>query len=263
MRRLLIITLLGLLPGMAAAQRWSGQAARAVTARPAMSRRAPMARPWMARPMPGMRAFPARPNLPARVAMTPQWRRGFRPGRQGFRFGHFPFGVAPQNRCFSDAFFDPFFCTRRPTFFSSFAPFGFSPFYSVPYLYADTSDNYSTAAAEQVERANAQASDLASQVQQLREELERLREQQSAAAMAPPAEPAVQAAPPEPAVPTTLVFRDGRRSEVENYAIVGNTLWVFNDVLRKKIPINQLDLDATQRVNENRGVEFLVPPATK
>ena len=272
MRSLLPIVFLGLMPAAAVAQ-WHGAPARSAPMRAPMAMRAaPMARPFMARPMPVRGGLHFRPPAPGRITpFRPQGHTGFRSGRIGlnFGFGHgnFPFGVHPDNRCFSDAFFDPFFCTRRPTSFSSFVPFSsFLPFasyplYSMP-LYDESSYNTSRDT-EQLERANAQVSDLNNQIEQLREELERMREQQgsphAAAQPVPPADDAKE----EPAVPTTLVFRDGRRSEVENYAIVGNMLWVFNDQRRTKIPMAELDLKSTQQVNEDHGVDFAIPTSAR
>ncbi len=61
----------------------------------------------------------------------------------------------------------------------------------------------------------------------------------------------------EPA--TALVFRDQHVEEVRNYAIAGGTLWVLNEQAAKKIPLAQLDLPATAKMNEERGVDFQVP----
>ena len=61
----------------------------------------------------------------------------------------------------------------------------------------------------------------------------------------------------EPA--TALVFRDQHIEEVRNYAIAGETLWVLNDKAAKKIPLAQLDLPATVKVNDDRGVDFQLP----
>ena len=69
--------------------------------------------------------------------------------------------------------------------------------------------------------------------------------------------------PPEPVVaqPTTvLVFKDGHRSEVVNYAIVGDTLFDFSGERAHKIPIANLDIPATQKANDASGVEFKLPP---
>jgi hypothetical protein len=61
----------------------------------------------------------------------------------------------------------------------------------------------------------------------------------------------------EPA--TALVFRDQHVEEVRNYAISGGTLWVLSDKAAKKIPLAQLDIDATVKMNDDRGVDFQVP----
>jgi hypothetical protein len=61
----------------------------------------------------------------------------------------------------------------------------------------------------------------------------------------------------EPA--TALVFRDQHVLEVRNYAISGGTLWVLGDQQAKKIPLAQLDLDATAKMNDARGVDFQLP----
>lgn len=77
------------------------------------------------------------------------------------------------------------------------------------------------------------------------------------------AAPETRAEPPVPVVaqPTTvLVFKDGHRAEVVNYAIVGDTLFDFSGDRAHKIPIADLDLAATQKANDAVGVEFKLPP---
>lgn len=67
---------------------------------------------------------------------------------------------------------------------------------------------------------------------------------------------------PEPA--TVLVFRDGHQLEIGNYVIVGNTLYNMSGKYRQyKIALADLDLDATIKANEDRGVEFKVPTGKK
>jgi hypothetical protein len=58
---------------------------------------------------------------------------------------------------------------------------------------------------------------------------------------------------------TVLVFKDGRQLEVENYAIVGNTLYDLTQGRRHKIPLSDLDLDSTIKQNGDRGIDFQVP----
>ena len=53
-----------------------------------------------------------------------------------------------------------------------------------------------------------------------------------------------------------LVFRDGHRNQIQNYAVVGQTLWVFTEQRAQKIPISDLDLEATKKMNADRSVEF-------
>lgn len=82
----------------------------------------------------------------------------------------------------------------------------------------------------------------------------------------PPAAAPLPAATPAPEVkpgePTVLVFRNGKQQEVTNYAIMGDTLYVF-DENRKKIALADLDLPATVKANDDRGMEFKVPPTPK
>ena len=64
---------------------------------------------------------------------------------------------------------------------------------------------------------------------------------------------------------TVLVFRDGRREETANYSIIGGTLYAYADYWTggswaKKIQISELDLPATVRSNDERGVKFVLPP---
>ena len=61
------------------------------------------------------------------------------------------------------------------------------------------------------------------------------------------------------ATPTLLIFRDQHQKEVTNYAIVGQTLWNFTPQRKEKIPLADLDLAATVKANDDRGVPFSVP----
>jgi len=58
---------------------------------------------------------------------------------------------------------------------------------------------------------------------------------------------------------TVLVYRDQHTVEIQNYAIVGQTLWNFAPQHTQKIPLAQLDLPATTKANDDRGVTFRVP----
>jgi hypothetical protein len=76
---------------------------------------------------------------------------------------------------------------------------------------------------------------------------------------------AYQAAPDPlaetPQEPTVLVFKDGHQLEVGNYAIVGRTLYDLTPGHPRRIALADLDLEATQKRNDDRGVTFQLPPA--
>jgi hypothetical protein len=71
------------------------------------------------------------------------------------------------------------------------------------------------------------------------------------------------AQPPEDPVSvqpsTVLVFKDGHQADVLNYAIVGDTLFDFADGRTRKILLADLDLKATHKANDDRGVDFQLP----
>jgi hypothetical protein len=78
---------------------------------------------------------------------------------------------------------------------------------------------------------------------------------------APQQREAARADDPTPA--TVLVFRDQHKQEVKNYAIVGQTLWAFASSRTQKIPLADLDLPATVKANDDRGLDFRVPGASE
>lgn len=72
--------------------------------------------------------------------------------------------------------------------------------------------------------------------------------------------PAQESSNPAPLTPpTVLVFRDQHKQDVQNYAIVGQTLWDFEPQRTQKIPLSDLDVQATIKANDDRGVTFRVP----
>ena len=88
-------------------------------------------------------------------------------------------------------------------------------------------------------------------------------QQQLEPAPPPPTTSTRHASPPQPAPPeeeaVTLVFKDGRPSEqIHNYALTRTMLYV-RDQHRRDIPVDQLDLAATQKANQSNGVEFTLP----
>jgi hypothetical protein len=68
-----------------------------------------------------------------------------------------------------------------------------------------------------------------------------------------------EAAPVRDQPQTLLMFKDGRQLEVGNYAIVGNMLYDMTPGHRSRIALSDLDLAATAKENDERGVDFQVP----
>jgi hypothetical protein len=58
---------------------------------------------------------------------------------------------------------------------------------------------------------------------------------------------------------TVIVYRNHHTEGINNYAIVGKTLWVFTEERARKIPIAELDRLATMQANDARGIDFKLP----
>ncbi len=71
------------------------------------------------------------------------------------------------------------------------------------------------------------------------------------------------APPPAPEAPVTLVFKDGRPNEqIRNYLLTATTLSVL-DQRRQDIPVDQIDLAATEKLNRESGVDFNLPGGSR
>ncbi|MGA2753230.1 MAG: hypothetical protein ABSE53_05635 [Terracidiphilus sp.] len=59
--------------------------------------------------------------------------------------------------------------------------------------------------------------------------------------------------------PVTIVFNDGRLPEqIHNYLLTPTTLYIL-DQHHQEIPIDHLDLVATEKVNRDAGADFSLP----
>jgi hypothetical protein len=101
----------------------------------------------------------------------------------------------------------------------------------------------------------------------VREYVEREREPDYRSELNQPREEAQQpAAEPQPVADqpnTVLVFKDGHQQEVGNYAIVGATLYDLTDGRTKKVALAELDVAATVKQNDNRGIDFRIPAGSR
>lgn len=110
-----------------------------------------------------------------------------------------------------------------------------------------------------------QTQQLQQEVNRLGNEVQQLREQQAEVLSRPtirevPASPeSAKAAKATAPIVTTLIFLDGRQQTIGNYAIVGPILWVLDEQHARKISLAQLDIPATRKANEDRGVDFSLP----
>jgi hypothetical protein len=70
--------------------------------------------------------------------------------------------------------------------------------------------------------------------------------------------------PPAVLPNTVLVFRDGHKEEVNKYVIEGNSVYASTEYWStgswtKKIPLSELNVPATLKLNQERGVKFKLP----
>jgi hypothetical protein len=74
---------------------------------------------------------------------------------------------------------------------------------------------------------------------------------------------ATTADPDPPQAPTLLIFKDGHKLEVGNYAIVGPTLFDLTPGHPRRVTLADLDLEATRQQNDDRGITFQLPPSAQ
>jgi hypothetical protein len=136
-------------------------------------------------------------------------------------------------------------------------PWGYAGFYD-PYWWSDSGSSFDYDQQYQTGLAN--------EMNQQSLDEQRMRQQgdqdlYAGSAPAPPREHREHEELNEAAPATVLVFRDEHKQEIHNYAIVGQTLFNFNPQHTQKIPLSDLDIPATAKENDERGVDFHVPGA--
>jgi len=156
----------------------------------------------------------------------------------------------------------PFFFHNHHRLFRSWPYGGYYgyPYYGYPWDYGDDSysaDSYQSYPAYNYSSAYLESNREQAQIDRLENEVDRLREEREARESQPSS--ASQARSKADAQPTQIVFRDKRTEEVKNYAIVGQTFWVFSVQRARKIPLSDLDIPATKKANDDRGVDFQLP----
>ncbi len=202
------------------------------------------------------------------------------------------FSISFGNTCFTDPLFDPVLCQQllfRDQFLFAQPVLLPYPVYTAPYYQAAEQNTPTVADRE---------GDLAREVDRLTDEVELLRAPQAAPeplllewhgdhwvrvtshgqsatgaqpdysersnGRSAPSERNGASQPPREPPPAVLVFRDGHKEEVSSYTIIGGTMYTKADYWTsgswtKEIQIADLDLPATLRLNQERGVKFALP----
>ena len=121
-----------------------------------------------------------------------------------------------------------------------------------PWYYDDSNNDYAQDSGDSY--APPQDYQSQAEIDRLHNEVAQLRDQMQSRGVPRPPEP--KEAAPEP---TQLVFADKHTEQIENYAIVRQYLWVFDNSRARKIPLASLDIPATEKANQDRGVDFAIP----
>lgn len=218
----------------------------------------------------GMPAAVSRGGVPAGAVAV---RRGFVPTHGAFGLNRFTF--CRFGRCFAQPVFRGGFRHHNRIFFGfgfgGFSGFPFFnswafgwPYYGAPAYYGDYAASSASVYNDMAERERLlnDLEDERRRADELRMELADLQGAANAAARTATAPPMASAAPSateQPTPTTTLVFRDNRRLDVQNYAIVGDRLYEFGPHWKRTISLSDLDLPATVKANEDRGIRFELP----
>ncbi len=191
---------------------------------------------------------------------------GFRGGvHQGFGggIGGFRGGVI-MNRGFRP---QRFHGDRDHRFFAPVAPiypYAVYPYaLSYPFWWDDSEDMVEQPAPQPqpivivVDRAQQQPAPAPQPAQIIEREGDRYVQRGSGSPLSPaPAVPKKIEPPPPPAV---LILRDGRKLEVTDYAITGDTFYDLSGGRTHRIAVADINLPATQKANEARGINLSLP----
>ncbi|SPF36188.1 conserved exported hypothetical protein [Candidatus Sulfotelmatobacter kueseliae] len=169
---------------------------------------------------------------------------------RGPRFGSYGYNRGYRNGCYG---YGCWVGSGYPGY-----PWLYAGYYD-PWWWWDSGSGYDDSYQQELANADAMNQQNLDEQRMLRQE-EADGDQDSYAPSAP-AESEPDGAPFLPA--TVLVFRDQHKEEIQNYAIVGQTLWNFAPQRTEKIHLADLDLAATTKANDERGVTFRLPIASE
>lgn len=193
----------------------------------------------------------------------------------GMSFAHAHPGFSSSNGWHSAH--GPVFVTGAPVHTHGFHQHGFHhghfvyPYAAYPYSYGygaygwpfwwdwsssydDSRDDYRAPYNDAQYQTAAEINRLADEVQDLRQDRYNQPAPTPAAAV-----PRPEAKLEQPDLPVVLVFLDRHIQEVKNYAVANEMLVVLDGNRRTKYPLADIDLAATMKLNDERGVDFEVP----
>jgi hypothetical protein len=160
-----------------------------------------------------------------------------------------------------DGFHRRVFTTRFPRWYSGYGYPGYYGGYYSPFYWDGYGSSYDSSDSDYVQQQTArQIDDLSAEVQRLREERDYSQTPGDysrapvGAVPRPPTEAKLDSD-----LPIVLVFLDKRIQEIKNYAVMNETLVVFDGLRTKRIPLADVDLAATMKLNDERGVDFQIP----
>jgi len=180
-------------------------------------------------------------GAPASFARAPH--SGFHSGNTFHHPNHGPFLIIGNHHFHHDGF--------RRGWYGAYPYYGwYSPFWDWTSSSYDQQENDNYAQYQTMNEINR----LADEVQELRGERE-----SRATAPQPAPQPQQQAKLQQEDLPVILVFLDKRIQEVKNYAVANEMLVVLDGNRKKKYPLADIDLAATMKLNDERGVDFEVP----
>ncbi len=131
-------------------------------------------------------------------------------------------------------------------------PFGNNPYATNPYVPDPLSITQTNV---EIDALTRQVDQLNSQVMQLQAQLVATQPPPVIAPAPVPVETPV-AQPEAPSTPVALVFKSGKRMDAQGYAVVRETLWIFNSSGSERVALSQLNVAATKAENLKRGIQF-------
>jgi hypothetical protein len=125
-------------------------------------------------------------------------------------------------------------------------------YYPQPYF----AQNPYTLSQLSITETNAEIDTLTRQIDQLNNQVLQLQAQLASVQLQPAPAP-IEAPVAQPEAPSTpVVFKNGKRMDAQGYAVVGQTLWIFNSSGSERVALSQLNMAATKAENLKRGIHF-------